>query len=398
MSTLLQNLFSGVNLWFSIIIIGLFLWEIVTHYRKESGDSHDLKGAMTGVGILGTFLGVVLGLQDFDTADISSSIGPLLEGLKISFSTSVAGLFFNIFAEIIEKLFPAKNGNTGDVVADSLKSSLGDLASLLESNRITNQSVADTISAMRTEIRDESQKIRTTLEATLDKLSRGATEEIVQALEAVIREFNSNLTEQFGDNFKQLNEACMKLVDWQHEYAGQVAQTMNALNLSSKAVTSCQSQFEANLPKTQQFGTIVGEIGTSLETLEALTRQSQTTTEQHRTSLDEMSSVMKNVKEQFSSAETEVLNVTDRFATLSSNANEAVNNISGMLEEHAKGHQKVSESIADTTTRMGESNDALQRNLKKSLDELESALSSLTEGFGSAYRDYLDGLQRFTSK
>jgi hypothetical protein len=32
--------------------------------------------------------------------------------------------------------------------------------------------------------------------------SKGATEEIIKALQDVIQDFNTNLTEQFGDNFK----------------------------------------------------------------------------------------------------------------------------------------------------------------------------------------------------
>ena len=41
---------------------------------------------------------------------------------------------------------------------------------------------------------------------------------IIEALENVIKDFNEKLTEQFGENFKQLNEAVEKLVDWQDRY------------------------------------------------------------------------------------------------------------------------------------------------------------------------------------
>ncbi|WP_223823665.1 hypothetical protein [Candidatus Enterovibrio escicola] len=44
-------------------------------------------------------------------------------------------------------------------------------------------------------------------------MSESATEQVIEALKQVILDFNHNLTEQFSENFKQLNEADHKLVD-----------------------------------------------------------------------------------------------------------------------------------------------------------------------------------------
>ena len=48
-----------------------------------------------------------------------------------------------------------------------------------------------------------------------DTLSKSATEQVIEALKQVIVDFNNNLTDQFGENFKQLNDAVYKLVEWQ---------------------------------------------------------------------------------------------------------------------------------------------------------------------------------------
>lgn len=50
----------------------------------------------TSLGVLGTFLGIFIGLLDFDVKDISGSIPNLLEGLKTAFSTSILGIFLSI--------------------------------------------------------------------------------------------------------------------------------------------------------------------------------------------------------------------------------------------------------------------------------------------------------------
>ncbi|MBE5876552.1 MAG: MotA/TolQ/ExbB proton channel family protein [Lachnospiraceae bacterium] len=56
-------------------------------------------GTMTGLGILGTFIGLSFGLQSFSTGtaqEISDSIGPLMEGIKVAFHTSIYGMVFSL--------------------------------------------------------------------------------------------------------------------------------------------------------------------------------------------------------------------------------------------------------------------------------------------------------------
>ena len=52
---------------------------------------------MTSIGILGTFIGIVVGLFAFDPANIDSSIKDLLSGLRTAFVTSVFGMGATIF-------------------------------------------------------------------------------------------------------------------------------------------------------------------------------------------------------------------------------------------------------------------------------------------------------------
>ena len=58
-----------------------------------------LSGVMTGLGILGTFVGLAIGLQSFrtDTAEaMTSSIAPLIEGIKVAFYTSIFGVLLSL--------------------------------------------------------------------------------------------------------------------------------------------------------------------------------------------------------------------------------------------------------------------------------------------------------------
>lgn len=55
-------------------------------------------------------------------------------------------------------------------------------------------------------------------------MAKGATEQIIDALRQVIIDFNQNLTEQFGENFKALDASVKKLVEWQGNYKTQIEQ------------------------------------------------------------------------------------------------------------------------------------------------------------------------------
>ena len=61
---------------------------------------------MTGLGILGTFIGLSIGLQAFNTGsaeEITNSIGPLMDGIKVAFHTSIYGMIFSLTFNLIFK-------------------------------------------------------------------------------------------------------------------------------------------------------------------------------------------------------------------------------------------------------------------------------------------------------
>ena len=65
-----------------------------------------IPGVMTGLGILGTFLGLTFALQNFNTSsasEITKSIAPLMDGIKVAFHTSVYGMVFSLIFNYVYK-------------------------------------------------------------------------------------------------------------------------------------------------------------------------------------------------------------------------------------------------------------------------------------------------------
>ena len=82
--------------------IGYDLIDAVIHRDRLN----QVAGVMTGLGILGTFIGLSLGLQSFNTgstAEITNSIEPLMDGIKVAFHTSVYGMIFSLVFNFVYK-------------------------------------------------------------------------------------------------------------------------------------------------------------------------------------------------------------------------------------------------------------------------------------------------------
>ena len=55
-----------------------------------------IPNVFTTIGVLGTFVGIYLGLINFDVENITESIPSLLEGLKTAFTTSICGILLSL--------------------------------------------------------------------------------------------------------------------------------------------------------------------------------------------------------------------------------------------------------------------------------------------------------------
>jgi hypothetical protein len=78
--------------------------------------------SLATVGILGTFIGILIGLIDFDVTRIDDSVPGLLAGLKIAFTTSIAGIAAAIAFRLVASLMPGpeEEGATAEAILDEL--------------------------------------------------------------------------------------------------------------------------------------------------------------------------------------------------------------------------------------------------------------------------------------
>ena len=246
---------------------------------------------MTTLGILGTFAGIVIGLMHFDVNNIDGSISQLLSGLKVAFVTSLVGMALAILYKIFEGIFhdiKSKNEMQSDeigienlyevlirqnenlalmqkILGQNDESSLMGQIKLMRSDMRQRHEEAiqklSRLDAIQKIVEDQVQSFERfsdtlwiKLQDFTDMLSKSATEQVIEALNQVIRDFNNQLNEQFGENFKALNDAVGRLVEWQENYKVQLMELKTAYEQSVEGIQKSRKALEdidrntANIP------------------------------------------------------------------------------------------------------------------------------------------------------
>jgi DNA anti-recombination protein RmuC len=249
---------------------------------------------LTAIGVLGTFVGILIGLLQFDVADISRSVPLLLEGMKTAFVTSVFGMAGGILVKLVSEVATrseATNESKGvedvlaslDAVRKEGEQTRRDLVTSLDRVRVAltgdnESSLVTQLQRMRTDVTDEIKASRKanaeligTIAEEIRKISTTLTENtskaIIEALERSIRDFNQKITEQFGENFKQLNIAVGRLLEWQENYRQQMIANAEALRQAADGIQGARTGMDAI---GQQAGAMVRAAADMQTLLEGL--------------------------------------------------------------------------------------------------------------------------------
>jgi len=243
--------------------------------------------SLATLGILGTFTGILIGLLNFDVERIDDSVPQLLEGLKTAFTTSIVGIIAAIIFRICRTFSPVKTSSGGIGPEDILQvlEEIRDNARM--SSELSSRQLQDVRSAISSDgdssLLTQIQKVRSDAkdnhEALIEEFRNFASHmvennqrAIIEALEQVIRDFNQNLTEQFGENFSQLNEAVQELVQWQENYRLHVETLEGRLENSVMAIESSQQALESVQNHAEQIPQMIEHLEPVLEGLSSLTQ------------------------------------------------------------------------------------------------------------------------------
>ena len=343
-----------------IIITCLILMIYASHLELKSIKKNvfkDYKPIIISIGILGTFIGIFCGLWNFNTKNISESVPSLLEGLKLAFITSILGMGVSIILSFIEnskKKLLDDNSNENlniKILKDILKEQK-------EASKTTNL-IHQSIIHSEENLNNHFNSVNKSLKKALDTLSKGATQEIITALEKVISDFNKNLIEQFGDNFKQLNESVKKMIIWQENYKIAIEQI-------EKSLQTALTNIEKTAHYTQKFTTNYEKISIVNKDLHQIIKTNQN-------QINNIENHLKNLKK-----------IGSEAGLITASINDFSKSIQGSLSNQSEGLNQLSNKLTEE--------------LSKSLGMLDKNLATLTNKFRTDYEAFLEIIKKLMEK
>ncbi|MCR5747389.1 MAG: MotA/TolQ/ExbB proton channel family protein [Lachnospiraceae bacterium] len=265
--------------------IGYDLVDSVIHRDRLN----QVAGVMTGMGILGTFIGLSLGLQSFNTgttAEITDSIEPLMDGIKVAFHTSIYGMVFSImFNFVYKRILDDAETAVREFLAAYKKYVLPDnetegINRLIELQRQQTEAVTDLSDTIKTEfsrtVRDMLEPHFDRLDYTIESFAKMATKNQMDQLTVVVNAFIAEMNRSVGDSFNKLSETVNSTLEIQranekqmHEIYDRSVSTADNVSVIATQTATVAESLKAYVDEVQRL-----ERSTS-QSLDVLMKQSE---------------------------------------------------------------------------------------------------------------------------
>ena len=389
---------------------------VVTVFGYRSKE-HRIAYSNTAVtlGVLGTFVGLLVGLIGFDVHDISKSIPVLLDGLKTAFVTSVVGMICGLILRVVDWC-PSKK-NAQEVRAETALEYLQalDMKSVIESAKgalvaihrgicgeDTDSSLLNQMKLMRQTLTDEMKELNTSFKQFTERQANDNTKAIMEALERVLSEFKVAIEENLSQSFREFSEACKHLYEWQSEHKGEIEQVHSALNESIQVMKGNESLL-ARLTESQQslVGT-TGKLDAQLDELRAHTEALESLRKEWPVVLLEMQKDVRGmIKEVHASAEETAIKSSETLEKTSRILSDAVNYVVSRLKETTDSTSEILKNasqtmlgtiesiVSGTTERVSEQmhrmDEGFSNRLEQALGQLFEPLASISDKIAKDY-------------
>lgn len=312
----------------------------------------NLGGVFTGIGILGTFLGLSVGVSNIDiteTALMQESIGVLLKGLGTAFYTSLIGILVALVFNFVHKS-----------VIDNLEKAIIDLCNTLEifcQRKSTEQFLADNylLAKEQTEqFKSFSDNLAIAIGDALEqKLSESDMNESLKNVENTIVKIHDFLSNELANTINKQFEAQMLPVFERLTYAVE--------KLNNSGMDAIAKGFEESAGKELRgLSTTLQNMTSSL--YDAMDKMEQTSSnvnkelgESINNVIAELNSNMAQMQSQFEAREQNIKEVSDEVTNkLTTELESLMNRLDEGLSQVTEQTKGLSETLTDTSVKANE--------------------------------------------
>lgn len=364
-----------------------------------------IPNVLVGLGILGTFTGLVFGISDFDTSSteaIRGSISSLLGGISIAFITSLVGMGTSIFYTIYDRILLGRTMPAIAAFNNYLnKRYLLNRDELFKWEQeaqyeLTREIIAEFFLTQKEGraifpkdlllgLAEESQKQTSALQSFADDLA----EKINAATAVIIEQYNSQINELLAGKILPLLEALKRVM--QETSTKAIEDSINKLeaalkNLVSEFKDSLSGDTKNELEKlAETLARVGGNLNDFPTNLSATTSQLNATVQSQGYNVE----LLRELFEEFKSTLEENRNSQSAgkalFETIQTIQRE-LQGLSGNFNQTARSFESTSHTLQNTSDQLGSN---LEEFSRKSQSNLET-VNELLEISGSLMHDYTE--------
>ncbi len=389
-----------------IAILIMTIWFAGPGYNSHSA-SHS-PTILTSTGILGTFLGVALGLTTFDTANLQAGVPTLIEGLKTAFWTSIAGLlgalvvkFRHMTAVVRQK--QVEEQYRAATVTD-LANLLGDIRDSLSD--VKAGGLRASLENMHQQHGDQLQGLKHSLADYQDQMVEANTRSFISAIESVMQDFNTQINTQYGDNFRQLNEAVGQMLQWQDNYKTELEELLQTQRSNGDLLDKASNAYEKMVRHSEIFNQVSSSLGKMLDVLQ----QQAEGMDQY---IDQLAKVAAQASQDLPALENRVYALTEGLAASIQESQQQVGDtvtaaaqslrdtslqvnehLSHVMRQQQDGlSEQVERMVTRTENQITRLDEAMEEELTKALKTFGYQMTSLSEKFVSDYAPLTERLK-----
>jgi ABC-type transporter Mla subunit MlaD len=397
----------------NIIIIGLTIVAmavpVFVYYKKENyGGRKALPNIVASLGVLGTFGGITYALFKFNANDMDTSVVDLLTGMKTAFFTSVIGMFSSIGMKIIKPSNLDVENDEDDIGPLILKELKIISSSIIESheemfrrmdekekrNLAKQEETTREIKLLNTDLNRKQDELISQFKAFAETMAEQNSKSLIEALKEVIRDFNTKINEQFGENFKELNRAVGKLLEWQENYKIHIEQTTDQLKITIDGIKNVESSMSCIAERANVMISLSQELIPVLEAVKS-----------NQSDIKECTSTLANITNELKITVPEInkciQDTTNRFnTTLTQFSNEVATTLE-LNQEVFKSQcnlmkdtsNKINNSVVKTVNEMNQGVTDVTKNISVQLttivEQMEEIFKNKVEQLDETLKDEL---------
>jgi ABC-type transporter Mla subunit MlaD len=366
------------------IIIGFAIWGswYIIKRTKENNNEHlfdFIPHLFPTLGILFTFLGIAIGLWNFDSNNIEKSIPELMNGLKTAFLVSIGGVFLLVVFSFWtnNKRKKLEEGVLSDEaqaiykLIDAIKELRTDLNFIDDKNNVVK--IGNIFRDLYEESKKQSNALQTfstdlaiTVSAGFEQILNNPNEGVVAELKLLKTEIE-NLGKKLQDPTTEMTQNVVK--DLQNALGGMIDEFKISMSGSTKSelehLTKLLSQAGGSLndfpSKLQSMTDNLNENFKGLqEVVQMIAKQtlsqSEQSTEQMRKQVEEMSKILTDKagdlqigQEVLMTKQSENLQVSDKLLSAFNTSIEKMNGLSKEVTETISGFAKVQSDLSSAS-------------------------------------------------